>query len=474
MPTYDEVKTKYEQDQAGMQQGVQQGAASARGVGGAINARDDEHFVNSAAEGIGTLVGLGIRSNRMAKQNAKIDAINQAMKLCDLQIDQGLPEEAINTATTHLISSDIVEAKVQGYLHRGQAQFNCSRYAEAVDDLSKVILIVEKSPAPLDSEALGDALPISYWGRGMAYVKQKQLADALRDYTKAIQLAPNWHAPYYSRSQALREIGEHERALADINQAISLQPGDADNYRERGKLHALLSSAEKALADFDKAVALNRSATNLRTRGQFYADRGDQSNALIDYSAALAVAPDDIATLKLRSALFERMGTHAEADTDRARAAELENRHSSFERYLDAAKAVYAKGITQVWTEADTHAKPNYLSAILQGVGAFLGTVLVLLLVALVLVAGNSDGNICLSLGLLLSPVLGVIVAINRIKKPKLQAKSAIQYFEEMAAHEGQMPRFSEFFEAYLAARANGTLSKLEESTRSLFARSMS
>ena len=474
MATYNEVKAQYEQDQAGMQQGVQQGATSARSVGGAISARDDEHFVNSAAEGIGTLVGLGIRSNRMAKQNAKIETINQAMKLCDLQIDQGLPEEAINTATTHLISSDIVEANVQGYLHRGQAQFNCGRYAEAVDDLSKVILIVEKSPSPLDSEALGDALPISYWGRGMAYVEQKQLADALRDYTKAIQLAPNWHAPYYSRSRALREIGEHERALADIDQAIALQPGDADNYRERGRLYAMIGTSDKALPDFDKAVALNRSATNLRTRGQFFADQGAQAKALIDYAAALAVAPGDIATLKLRSALFEAMGDHADAEADRRRADELESRHSSFERYLDSAKAVYAKGITRAWTEADTHAKPNYLTAILWGIGAFFGTVLVLLLIALILVAGNSDGNICLSLGLLLSPAVGVIVAVNQIKKPKLRAKSAIQYFDEMAAHDGQMPRFSEFFQAYLTARADGTLSKLEESTRSLFARSVS
>lgn len=466
MPTYNEIKGKYDQDQAGMQQGIQQGATSVRTLGGAISARDDEVFVNSAAEGIGTLIGLGIRSNRMAKQNAKIEAINQAVQTCQTQLEQGSLEEAISTATKHLVSNEIVEARVAGYYFRSKAQFSSGHYTQAVEDLTQAIGLVEQSPVPLDRDALDGVLPMSYYGRARAFEEQQQWSEALRDLTKAIQLNPSWDVPYYSRCQVLCEIGEYDRALSDINQAIAIQPGDADNYRQRGRLYALLAAPDKALADFAKAVTLNRSATNLRARGQFYADQGDQAKALIDYSAALAIAPNDSATLHRRSALFGAMGAHVEAEADRTRAAELESHHTSFESYLDTAKAVYARGVTRVWTEADTHAKPNYLTAILLGIGVFVGTFMVLLLAA-----GIGDGSmaICLLAGLLLSPVLGVIVAINRIKEPKLQAKSATQYFDEMAACEEQMPRFSQFFQAYLAARTEGTLPKLEENTRPLF-----
>lgn len=469
MPTYSEIKAKYEQDQAGAQQGVQQGASSAQSIGQAIRTRDDQAVVNSAVEGIGAVIGLGIRSNRMANQNAKIDALNQAITTCDAQIEQGLYEEAINTADKRLVSSEIVEARVSGYFFKGKAQFSRGEYAKAAEDLTEAIQLVEESPVPLNQDALGDLLPMSYLGRAWAYEEQHRWSEALHDYTKAIQLNSTWYIGFASRCEVLREIGEYDLALADINQAISIQPGIADNYMKRGQLYALLASPERALADFNKAINLDRSAANLRARGQFYADQGDQAKALADYTAAIAVAPSDSATLKLRSALLEAMGAHSEAEADRTRIVEIENRHSSFEGYLQAAKAVYAKGVTKTWTEADTLAKPNYLTAVLAGIGAFVGTILVLLLVALVIVAGNGEGNICLSMGLLLSPVLGVIVAINRIKKPKSQAKSAIQYFEEMAAREGQMPRFKEFFEAYLTARADGTLSKLEDSTQPLF-----
>ena len=99
MPTYSEIKNKYEEDQGGMQQGLQQAGSSARSVGRAIQTRDDESFVNGAAEGVGTLIGLGIRSARMSQQNAKIEAINQAIKTSSTQMDQGLYAEAIATTT---------------------------------------------------------------------------------------------------------------------------------------------------------------------------------------------------------------------------------------------------------------------------------------------------------------------------------------------------------------------------------------
>lgn len=92
MATYNEIKSKYEQDQSGMQQGLQQ-VPSSKGV----------------AEGVGTLIGLGIRSSRMSQQNAKIEALNQALKTSSTQMDQGLYEEAIATTTKKLVSCEIAE-----------------------------------------------------------------------------------------------------------------------------------------------------------------------------------------------------------------------------------------------------------------------------------------------------------------------------------------------------------------------------
>lgn len=468
MATYNEIKNRYEQDQNGMQQGLQQAGSSARTVSGAVQARDDELFVNGAAEGVGTLIGLGIRSARMSQQNAKIEAINQAMTTCSTQMDQGLHDEVIATATKQLVSNEIVEARVQGHFYRGAAYCLSGQYIKAIEDLTEAIRIIETSQGQLDRDALGDTHASSYYFRGEAFEKQNQPSDALRDLTRAIQLAPGWEGLYYSRSRVLRAIGEYDRALSDINQAVAIQPGDADNYRERGRLYALTGAPDRAVDDFTRAITLHRSAANFRARGMFYADQKEQARALTDYSAALAFDPNDVETFRLRAALFESLGAHAEAQADRTHAAESEKRHSTFRSYLDKAKAVYEKGITKTWTEADTRAKPNYPVAILLGVLTFIGSA-----VALTFVAGLSGGGdtagLCLLVALVLTPVFGVAVTIDRIKSPKQQAKDALQYFEEIAACEEQMPRFSEFFEAFLKARSEGTLPKLRENTQSLF-----
>lgn len=468
MPTYNEIKNRYEQDQSGMQQGLQQAGSSATSMSRSIQARDDASFVNDAAGGIGTLIGLGIRSSRMSQQNAKIEAVNQALKTSSAQMDQGLYQEAIATTTKQLISNEIVEAKVNGYSIRGTAYYLNEQYAKAIEDLTEAIRTIETSRVQLDRDALGDTLASSYYMRGRAFNKQNEPSEALRDFTKAIQLEPGWEVLYYSRCLVLRSIGEYDRALSDINQAISIQPGDADNYRERGRLYALTGAPSRALEDFTRAITLQRSVTNLRSRGQFYADQNERAKALIDCSTALSLNPNDVETLKLRAGLFEALGAHAEAEADLVRAAESEKRQSTYQSYQDAAKTVYDKGVTKTWTEADTRAKPNYPVAILLGILTWIGTS-----VALVFAAGlGGQGEataVCALAGLVLAPVLGVIVAINRIKTPKLQAKSALLYFQEMAACEEQMPGFSEFYAAFLKARSEGTLPKLRETTQSLF-----
>lgn len=449
MATYNEIKSKYEQDQSGMQQGLQQ-VPSSKGV----------------AEGVGTLIGLGIRSSRMSQQNAKIEALNQALKTSSTQMDQGLYEEAIATTTKKLVSCEIAEGKVQGFHIRGTAYFLREQYDKAIEDLTEAIRIIETSPVQLDRDALGDSLVSSYYVRGKAFEKQNKPSDALRDFTKAIRLEPGWDVLYYSRCLVLRTVGEYDQAQSDINQAITIEPGDAGNYRERGRLYALTGDPKRALDDFSRAITLQRSVVNLRARGQFYVDQNEQAKALTDYSAALALDPNDLKTLKLRAELLKALGSDAEADADLAHAAESEKQQSTYQSYLDTAKGVYDKGVTQTWTEADTKAKPNYLVAIVLGILTFFGTSVALLFAAGI---GGDGSGLCLLAGLVLAPVLGVMVTINQIKNPKQRAKSAMQYFAEMATCEKQMPRFSEFYGAYLKARTDGALPKLWETTQFIF-----
>lgn len=442
MPTYNETKQKYEDHQSGIQQGLQQAASSTRRVGGAIDARDEESLVNSASDLAGALVGLGINSARASRQNAKIEAVSQAIKTGKMQMEQGLYEDAIGTATRHLVANEIVEARVNGYCLRGAAYLNSEKYDKAIEDLTEGIRIVETSGQRLDQDALGDVLALSYYFRGQALDDQDKKSDALRDFTKAIQLTPGWEYLYSARGSVLRAIGEYERALSDFSQAISIQPGDADYYRQRARVYALMASPTKAIEDFNKAIALQQNSINLRARGQYYADRQEWQKALNDYTDALAFNQNDAETLKSRAGLLESMGFHSDAQADLLRASEVEKRQDAYQRYLKAAKATYGKGVTKAWAEADSRAKPNYPVAILLGIVTLIVSFGLLMLLQVFWQPNPVTAIIILGL----PPIFAIAVIIDRIKEPKLRAKNAKQYFDEMTACEEQMPRFSDFY----------------------------
>lgn len=121
--------------------------------------------------------------------------------------------------------------------------------------------------------------------------------------------------------------------------------------------------------------------------------------------------------------------------------AELDSHHTSFEN-IDTAKVVYARGVTRVWTEADTHAKRNYLTAILLGIGVF-----VLNLHG----PATGRGHWRWKHGHMPASRIAIVTcAWCDCSHQWDQAKSATQYFDEMAVCEEQMPPFSRFFQAYL------------------------
>ena len=58
--------------------------------------------------------------------------------------------------------------------------------------------------------------------RGRAYYKLGQNHRAINDYTKAIQLDPDYDLAYYNRGLAYVRLGEYQNANADKDKACSL------------------------------------------------------------------------------------------------------------------------------------------------------------------------------------------------------------------------------------------------------------
>ena len=112
---------------------------------------------------------------------------------------------------------------VNAYYNRGTAYINKGEYNQAIKDFSKTI--------DLDFEHV----VFAYRGRGVAYYAEDRFHRAIDDFSKVISLTPDDPFAYLGRGQAYRNLLVFEKAIQDFSTAIRLKPDEAaDAYTERG------------------------------------------------------------------------------------------------------------------------------------------------------------------------------------------------------------------------------------------------
>jgi tetratricopeptide (TPR) repeat protein len=81
----------------------------------------------------------------------------------------------------------------------------------------------------LESPQVASAMVATiYLGRGDVYIQQEKYAAALSDFSRTIELMPEWHH-YKRRGLAHFRLKHYEQALADIAKAVELLPDDVSN-----------------------------------------------------------------------------------------------------------------------------------------------------------------------------------------------------------------------------------------------------
>ena len=64
----------------------------------------------------------------------------------------------------------------------------------------------------------------AYIDSGNAYAEQGQFDQAFQEYTKAIEVNPQYAMAYHNRGLAYRAIGQPNLAQKDFDKAIALDP----------------------------------------------------------------------------------------------------------------------------------------------------------------------------------------------------------------------------------------------------------
>ena len=168
-------------------------------------------------------------------------------------------------------------------------------WQNVVDGIRKVIKGMQSQtrPSPTITPEEIKSLSDSTVQKGNFLMMLKQIDDALKAYSRAIELSPNHTAAFNNRGVAYHGKGKLDLAVKDYNIAIKLNPDDANAYSNRGNVYREMGEFNRAIDDTNTAIKLNPNCTEAyNNRGAAYGEKGDFDLAIKDCSKAIELNPN--------------------------------------------------------------------------------------------------------------------------------------------------------------------------------------
>jgi tetratricopeptide (TPR) repeat protein len=154
----------------------------------------------------------------------------------------------------------------------------------------------------------------SDYQQGMRLLGPDDFRSAAAQFTKAIDILPDYADAYLGRGKARQAAGDSEAALADFEKAIAIDPTLESAYTSRGVVWRLRGDIPKALADFTESIHLQPTADAYYQRGLAYQTLNQPQRAVEDYDLAIHRDPGAPYLYRARAKAKRDLG-----DTDGAR-----------------------------------------------------------------------------------------------------------------------------------------------------------
>jgi len=169
--------------------------------------------------------------------------------------------------------------------------------------------------------------PRKFYKAGEEFIETANFEDAIAQFSKAIELDPDFVNAYIARANAYENVGKFEEASEDYKRALVFKPKEADISYRLGATYNKLNKYEEALEALNKATKLAK--RNLPP----YQEKVKTLLALEDYNFAIKVA--DTALLLKENALNfyqrglvnEKLGKPNDAEKDYMKAIATDRRY---------------------------------------------------------------------------------------------------------------------------------------------------
>jgi lipoprotein NlpI len=123
---------------------------------------------------------------------------------------------------------------------------------------------------------------------GDQHCAAQQFEHAVLEYTRAIELKPDFAEAYNNRAYAtVRKNDGSGDPLADLDRALALRPEFPHAYNTRGCVHLAQGNVDQAIADFTRAIELKGDYPRaFRNRGNALLRKGEVRLAWADLERA--------------------------------------------------------------------------------------------------------------------------------------------------------------------------------------------
>jgi tetratricopeptide (TPR) repeat protein len=293
--------------------------------------------------------------------------ISSSPKPIDPLAPEGVEPPATYSAASNSVLSPEVTAK--HFFDYGQKKYAEMRSLESIDDFNKKqsdesiekerIKIQECILAYNEAIKLQPEQSLYYYHRGRARLDIDDHNGAFSDYSKAIELKPNFADAFEQRAIIENMRGNYKDVLLDLSRSLAIKPNIA-NYHFRARVRTRMGDRKGAIEDYSQSIMMESSPSNYVQRGQAYRHAGDLRSAISDFSEAIKIAkPTDsnvYYAYQYRGEVYHNLGDMNSAILDYDKAIKLEGEHG---------ESYYYRGLAYEALENKKDAAASFQNAII-------------------------------------------------------------------------------------------------------------
>jgi tetratricopeptide (TPR) repeat protein len=224
---------------------------------------------------------------------------------------QGRHQDAIELCVSGLARLNAHLGADKHRLHRSVLIYNIGQVYLALRDYEEALKHYSAAIAmdPNYSEYYNE--------RGSIYLQLDRLDEAHADYLKAVELSPPYFEVFTNLGQCYRRMEQLEKAVEAYSRALDIEPNHILAFLGRAKAHEGLARTEAAIADYTAALALDSTLWEaLASRGVMHYEAGNLHSSLDDFNSAIELKSNVSDLYENRATVLIDLNRRAEAIRD--------------------------------------------------------------------------------------------------------------------------------------------------------------